>query len=157
MKEKLFKLSDLANQKERELAIRIAEVQDELFETRAYYEQFQDRIEYEKDRVMEETRLGYEEAVEPMRLNFNQNQTEIEELKDNIRALKLGFESLKEDIVRDVQIVETRASEESNHEYRMKMSELTMYLSDMDRVKIEVCTIVSEKKQVFWKKQIKKF
>jgi chromosome segregation ATPase len=133
MKEKLFKLSDLANQKERELAVRIAEVQDELFETRAYYEQFQDKIEYEKDRVVEETRIAYEESVEPMRLRFNQNQAEIEDLKDQIRALKLSFESLKEDIVRDVKLVESRAVDESEHEFKMQLSEMKMYLGDLER------------------------
>lgn len=123
MRQKLYKLTEMANDKEREMSIKIAQVQDELFESRAYYEHLIQRIDYEKDKISEETRINYEESIDPLRSEYNKNQLEIESFKDQLRGIELSFQALKDDIVRDINVVEKRTLEECEEEFKIEYNE----------------------------------
>lgn len=133
MRQKLYKLTELANDKEREMSIKIAQIQDELFESRAYYEQLIERIEYEKDKITEETRISYEESIDPIRQEYNFNQAEIESYKDQLRGIELSFQALKDDIVRDINVVEKRTVEDCGDELRLSVNEYNIRLEELER------------------------
>lgn len=133
MRQKLYKLSELANDKEREMSIKIAQIQDELFETRAYYEHLLEKIEYEKDKISEETRISYEDSIDPVRQEYNMNQAEIESYKDKIRGIELSFQALKDDIVRDIEVIEKRTIEDCEDEFKAAYQECKFQFETEER------------------------
>jgi hypothetical protein len=110
---KLDKLTNMSESKIEEMTQKLIKTDDEIFENKAYYQEYSYTMEHEKDRILDETQSEFESSLRPMQNQYNANQIEIEEAKDMLRRMKLKFEALKEDIVRDVEVVESRTLDET--------------------------------------------
>ena len=160
MKENLLKFSDLANEKERQMAIDIATTQDELFEQRTFYEQLSNKIDSEKDKIAEESRINFEQSIEPLRANYTVSQSQIEVIKDEIRALQLSFLALKEDIVQDVKLVEKQTIEVCEQQLKGEEAVLVeqLQLAEIEAINIEkrfneIRQVLESEKQLLYRRK----
>jgi len=109
-------LSEISREKEIDLKEKIDDIQGELFELKAYYESYVQRIEEEKEAVVRETQSVFMDELEPIRSKYASNALQIETQKEEIRKLKESFQGLRAYIIQNAKLTEKKAVQESKIE-----------------------------------------
>lgn len=88
-------------------------------------------MDHERERILDETQHEFESEVVPLQSNVVKNEQEIEDKKDEIRRIKMRFEALREDVVRDAEVVENRVKDDIGYEQMRNVNQLDQYINQV--------------------------
>lgn len=88
-------------------------------------------MDHERERILDETQHEFESEVVPLQSNVVKNEQEIEDKKDEIRRIKMRFEALREDVVRDAEVVENRVKDDIGYEQMRNVNQLEQYINQV--------------------------
>lgn len=89
-------------------------------------------MDHERERVLDEIREEFETEVRPLQSKLLENQKTTEDTKDQIRRIQMRFEALREDIVRDAEVVENRVKDEIGFEHMRNVDQLEQYTRQVE-------------------------
>lgn len=88
-------------------------------------------MDHERERILDQTQHEFESEVVPLQSNVVKNEQEIEDKKDEIRRIKMRFEALREDVVRDAEVVENRVKDDIGYEQMRNVDQLEQYINQV--------------------------
>ena len=128
IEKRLIELNSVALQKETSMMNKLKSVQSEIYELKAYYESYTQKLNQEKDAVVSETQEDYTRDIEPVEQKTLANLLQIENLKAGIRDIKEEFQGLRSLIIEKARTAETAVQEVVRKEMMLESGQIVSKL-----------------------------